>query len=130
MTDQNSSIDLATTRIREIAESYTELARAIEDAVRPDGAGRPIDRLRRLLETTGGTEIDKLRPFQSDAVAGAASCYLRLVARVAGRACEAAENADPVATAAASFLITSLSSEILGRIHDAEQALDRLSETE
>ena len=83
--------DAAIERIREVAEDYRRLARSIEDAVRPDGSGRSIDRLRRILETSEGTLADTMRPIQNDAVAGVASCYLRLIARIAQRTCEAAD---------------------------------------
>lgn len=125
MTDDQFT-DAAIERVREVAEDYTRLARAIEDAVRPDGSGRPIDRLRRILETSDGTLADTMRPIQNDAVAGVASCYLRLIARIAQRACVAADEGDAVASAAASFLITNLSSKMLSAVHEAEIALDHV----
>lgn len=118
--------DAAIERIREVAEDYRRLARSIEDAVRPDGSGRSIDRLRRILETSEGTLADTMRPIQNDAVAGVASCYLRLIARIAQRTCEAADEGDTVTLAATSFLMTSLSRRMLSAVREAEIALDHV----
>lgn len=125
-TDQQMT-DVAIARTRDLAEEYTRLARSIEDAIRPEGSGRPIDRLRRLLETPQSQRIDDLRIISNDATAGAASCYLRLVARVAERACVAASEDDRVAGTAASFLLSKLSSQVLTLVHEAEISLDEMA---
>lgn len=128
-TDQQFT-HVATSRTRELAEDYTRLARAIEEAVRPEGSGRPVDRVRRLLETPQGQLIDDVRVLANDATAGAASCYLRLVARIAERSCDAVTAGDSDTGNALTFLLTNLSSEILTRVHEAERSLDHMGDTE
>lgn len=122
--DETKIPNLYRDRLDEISEQYLDLARAIERAVRPSGSGRPVDRLRRLLEVCESPLADPMRPFASDAVAAAAACHLRLIARAMTLAGSAGFEGEPDRVRRISGVLVNASSEMLDSIIAAERALD------
>ena len=126
--DETKIPNLYRDRLDEISEQYLDLARAIERAVRPNGAGRPIDRLRRLLEVCESPLADPMQPLASDAVGAAASCFLRLVARAMTLAGSAGFGDDPDRVRRISGIVTRTASDVLDAIIEGERALDPASD--
>ena len=86
--------ELMSQQLAEIAEEQLKLARAIEKACTEDSSGRPVDALRRTLETVPMPQLKLWEPFRADYPTGVAACYLRTLSAIMSAASKASRQRD------------------------------------
>ena len=113
--------EIMSKQLEEIAEDQLKLARAIEDACTPESSGRPVDALRRTLETVPMPELQLWEPFKADYPTGVAACYLRAIARIMSAGAKAAASEDPARLQHLSAIMRSFAYEVLTLVDEIDQ---------